>query len=93
MTAYIIRRIFIGLLVLLIVTIFVFLTVRLLPGDPLVIFMGQSYTGQQQRISPEELDALRHYWGLDRPLYVQYIDWLGDILRGDLGNSNSLVSG
>jgi len=87
MTAYIIRRILTGLLVLLIVTIFVFLVVRLLPGDPLVIFMGQSYTGQQQRISPEELEALRHYWGLDRPLYVQYFDWLGDILRGDLGNS------
>jgi peptide/nickel transport system permease protein len=87
MTAYIIRRVFIGLFVLLLVTMMVFLVVRLLPGDPLVLFLGQSYTQQQQRISQEEYEALLHQWGLDKPIYVQYIDWLGDILRGDLGRS------
>lgn len=87
MTAYVIRRILIGLIVLLMVTMLVFLVVRLLPGDPLVIFPGQSFTQQQQRIGPEEYEALLHQWGLDRPIYVQYIDWLGDILRGDLGKS------
>jgi peptide/nickel transport system permease protein len=87
MTAYIIRRIIIGLFVLLLVTMLVFLVVRLLPGDPLVIFLGQSFTGQQQRITPEEYAALKHQWGLDKPIYVQYIDWLGDLLHGDLGKS------
>jgi peptide/nickel transport system permease protein len=87
MTTYIIRRMLIGVIVLIMVTMLVFLVVRLLPGDPLVIFMGQSFTGQQQRIGPEELAALRHYWGLDKPLPLQYIDWFGKLLQGDLGNS------
>ncbi len=87
MTAYVMRRILIGVIVLLIVTMMVFLVVRLLPGDPLVIFLGQSFTQQQQRIGPEEYDALRHQWGLDKPMPVQYWDWLTDVLRGDLGKS------
>jgi peptide/nickel transport system permease protein len=87
MTAYIIRRIFIGIIVLLIVTMLVFLVVRLLPGDPLVIFLGQSFTQQQQRITEAEYQNLLHQWGLDRPIYVQYLDWLNKILHGDLGNS------
>lgn len=87
MTAYVMRRIIIGVIVLLIVTMMVFLVVRLLPGDPLVIFLGQSFTQQQQRIGPEEYEALRHQWGLDKPMPVQYWDWLTDVLRGDLGKS------
>lgn len=87
MTTYIIRRLIIGLFVLLLVTMIVFLVVRLLPGDPLVVYLGQSYTGQQQRITQEEYEALKHKWGLDRPIFVQYFDWLSHALRGDLGNS------
>ncbi|MCX7911359.1 MAG: ABC transporter permease [Dehalococcoidales bacterium] len=87
MTAYIIRRIIIGLIVLLLVTMLVFLLVRLLPGDPLVVFLGQSFTQMQQRITTAEYEALKHQWGLDRPLYIQYVDWLGKALRGDLGRS------
>jgi len=87
MRAYIFRRVIIGIFVLLIVTMIVFLLVRLLPGDPLVIYLGQSYTGMQQRITQAEYEALKHEWGLDRPIYVQYFDWLGDVLRGDLGKS------
>ncbi len=87
MTAYIIRRIIIGIIVLLIVTMLVFLVVRLLPGDPLVIFLGQSFTQQQQRIGQEEYQQLLHQWGLDRPLPVQYWDWLTDVFKGDLGKS------
>jgi len=87
MTAYIIRRIFIGIIVLLIVTMMVFLVVRLLPGDPLVLFLGQSFTQLQQRITEVEYQNLLHQWGLDKPIYIQYIDWLNQILHGDLGKS------
>jgi peptide/nickel transport system permease protein len=88
MTAYIIRRCIIGVIILLLVTILVFLFIRLLPGDPLMVFMGNfNPSGSQSRFGPEQLEILRHEFGLDRPLPVQYWDWLTDILRGDLGES------
>jgi peptide/nickel transport system permease protein len=88
MTAYVIRRVIIGLIILLIVTMLVFLLVRLLPGDPLMVYMGQFSVGTgTNRIGPEEYQALKHKYGLDRPIPVQYIDWLGKIFRGNLGKS------
>jgi peptide/nickel transport system permease protein len=84
MTAYIIRRLFLGVIILLLVTILVFLAMRLLPGDPLIIFISQSQT---EVYTPEQIAELRHEYGLDRSLPVQYISWLGNILRGDMGKS------
>ncbi|MBN1190119.1 MAG: ABC transporter permease [Dehalococcoidales bacterium] len=84
MTAYIIRRLIIGVIILLIVTLLVFLAMRLLPGDPLVIFISQS---QVEVYTPEQLAELRTEYGLDRSLPVQYISWLGNMLRGDMGKS------
>jgi len=91
MTAYIIRRVVIGLLILLMVTMMVFLLVRLLPGDPLMIYMGNfSMGGSMDRMTDEQHDLLMHKYGLDRSIVVQYVDWLGDILRGNLGKSIGL---
>jgi peptide/nickel transport system permease protein len=87
MTAYIIRRLLIGVIILLLVTLLVFLAMRLLPGDPLVIFVSQS---QVEVYSPEQLAELRVEYGLDRSLPMQYINWLGNILRGDMGKSINL---
>lgn len=89
MTTYIIRRVLIGLLILLLVTMLVFLLVRLLPGDPLMVYMGnyKMQGGQQNIMTPEEHAALMHKYGLDRPLYVQYVSWIGDIFQGKLGTS------
>ncbi len=87
MTAYIIRRLMIGVVILLLVTMLVFLAMRLLPGDPLVIFISQSQT---QTYTPERLAELRHEYGLDQSLPVQYITWIGNILRGDMGKSINL---
>jgi peptide/nickel transport system permease protein len=84
MTPYIIRRLFMGVIILLLVTLLVFLAMRLLPGDPLIIYVSQS---QVQVFSPEQLDELRHEYGLDRTLPMQYISWIGNILRGDMGKS------
>jgi peptide/nickel transport system permease protein len=84
MTAYIIRRLLLGILILLLVTILVFLAMRLLPGDPLIIFVSQS---QVQMYSPEQLEDLRAEYGLDKSLPMQYISWIGNILRGDMGKS------
>jgi len=88
MTAYIIRRCFIGIIILLLVTMIVFLFVRLLPGDPLMIFLGNLRGSTQiSSMTMEEHDRLMHEYGLDRSLPVQYWDWLTDVLRGKLGKS------
>jgi peptide/nickel transport system permease protein len=87
MTAYIIRRLMLGVIILLLVTMLVFLAMRLLPGDPLIIFISQSQT---QVYSPERLAELRQEYGLDRTLPVQYINWIGNMLRGDMGKSINL---
>ena len=85
MTAYIIRRLIIAVIIVIIVTIMVFSAMRLLPGDPLVIFLGQSAAIEQ--MTEERLDQLRHEYGLDKHPVEQYFDWIGGILQGDLGRS------
>jgi len=88
MTTYIIRRCIIGLIILLLVTILVFLLIRLLPGDPLMVYLGNyNPTGNSAIITPEQYQELLHQYGLDRNYFVQYWDWLTDIFRGELGKS------
>ena len=65
---------------LFVVSLLVFTVVRVLPGDPALIIMGTE-------ASPEAAAALRHAMGLDRPIPVQYAEWLSGALRGDLGRS------
>ncbi len=66
---------------LLAVSFFTFMLVSLLPGDPAVLILGSG------GVSPEAVAALRLELGLDRPLLVRYLDWLGSALTGDLGRS------
>ena len=88
MSTYIIRRVLIGLLILLLVTMLVFLLVRLLPGDPLMVYIGNYRMGGQQNImTPEAHQLLLVKFGLDKPLPVQYWNWLTDVLHGRLGTS------
>jgi peptide/nickel transport system permease protein len=84
MTTYIIRRLLQAIVVLLVVTIFVFLAMRLLPGDPILMMVTNE---QLSQYTPEQLEDLRHEYGLDKPLVVQYLDWMSNIIRGDLGTS------
>jgi len=65
-------------------TLVVFFAMRLLPGDPLMIYVAQS---QISNIGPEALDQLRAEHGLDKPILVQYYNWASKVLRGDLGRS------
>jgi peptide/nickel transport system permease protein len=66
--------------VLLGISVIVFMLVHLVPGDVVTVLLGPTAT-------PEARDALRKIFGLDRPLVVQYFVWLGDVLRGDFGDS------
>ena len=72
------------ILIMLLVTVIVFFMLRILPGDPILMFLSSQDT---QQITQEQLDVLRHDLGLDRPMIVQYFDWLGDVAHGDLGKS------
>ncbi len=80
MWAYLVRRLLAAIPTLLAVTLLVFLVMRLIPGDPAVILAGEM-------ADAETLRAIRHKWGLDQPLPVQYAVFLGNLVRGDLGLS------
>lgn len=67
------------------ITILIFLTMRVLPGDPLAVITSES--AGNYVLSEEELAAARATLGLDQPYYIQYLSWMGDVVRGDLGSS------
>ena len=82
MGAYLARRLAATALTLLGVSVLVFGMVRLVPGTVVEQLLGQAAIA-----SPEVVASFRAYFGLDRPVHVQYAHWLGGVLRGDLGVS------
>jgi peptide/nickel transport system permease protein len=78
---YILRRLALLVPTLLGVSIVIFTLVRLLPGDATTLLL------QDARTTAADEDALRRQLGLDRPVYEQYVDWLGTLARADLGRS------
>lgn len=77
--AYIVHRLLQGVIVLFLISALTFLLVNLAPGGPsAVVSLGRT---------AEEREAVLKQYGLDRPVLVRYLDWLGGVLRGDLGNS------
>ena len=84
MITFIIRRCIQAVFVLLLVSIIVFLALRLLPGDPIYLLLTSE---EVQTKTPEEIQLLRHEYGLDKTLIVQYFDWLYGVLHGDFGTS------
>jgi peptide/nickel transport system permease protein len=80
MQEYITRRLLLVIPTVLGVTIIVFLMMRIIPGDPVTLLLGENYT--------EEVAAeIRQEYGLDRPLHIQYVLWLGRLCIGDWGRS------
>jgi peptide/nickel transport system permease protein len=80
MTGYIVRRGLASIAVVFVVTIVVFLLIRLQTGDALTVKL-------RQRLPEEQVQALRAEMGLDRSWLEQYVDWLGGVVQGDLGHS------
>lgn len=80
MLSYLGRRLLLLVLVALGVVTLTFLLMHITPGDPALTYLGN-------RATPRTLAALRHSWGLDRPLWRQYVDFLGGLVSGDLGSS------
>jgi peptide/nickel transport system permease protein len=80
MYAYIIRRILSTIPVMAVVAIFVFLLLYLTPGDPAVVIAGDY-------ARPEDIERIREQLGLNKPLYIQFFTWVGNVMTGDLGIS------
>lgn len=80
MLRYFVRRMAFLVLTLLGATIVIFSMLHLAPGDPIDLIVGPNVT-------PEVRENIRHQYGLDRPLAVQYLSFMKSLLRGDLGNS------
>ena len=80
MLGYVLRRLAATVPVMLIVAVFVFLMLRLTPGDPAAVIAGDN-------ANAEQIAAIRTNLGLDRPILAQFVIWFGNILRGDFGES------
>src|SRR5438874_8328347 len=80
MLGYILRRLAATVPVMLIVAVFVFLMLRLTPGDPAAVIAGDN-------ANAEQVALIRNRLGLDQPILTQFFIWFGNILRGDFGES------
>ncbi|HEU0148944.1 MAG: peptide/nickel transport system permease protein [Bradyrhizobium sp.] len=80
MIGYLLRRVLAAIPVMVVVALFVFLLLRLTPGDPAAILAGDNAT-------PEQLERIRQTLGLNEPIYVQFVSWVNQLLHGDLGVS------
>jgi peptide/nickel transport system permease protein len=78
--SYTVRRLFQMLVVMWVVATIVFVLFRIIPGDPATVIVGREAL-------PEAVALMQAELGLDRPLVVQYVTWLGDTVRGDLGTA------
>ena len=80
LTEYTVKRLIIGVFIVLTVTVILFGIMQAMPGDPIELLAGE-------RVSPEKIAQLKAQWGLDKPVYMQYFYWLSRIIRGDFGRS------
>jgi peptide/nickel transport system permease protein len=81
MKKYLTRRLVSVIPILWLASTLVFSLIHFVPGDPVLVILGSS------EVKPAQVEAMRHKLGLDRPLLVQYWNWLSDLVRGDLGTS------
>jgi peptide/nickel transport system permease protein len=80
MKSFIINRILSGIVVIFGISVFSFLLIHLIPGDPVKIMLGINAT-------PEQVEKLNHHLGLDKPLLVQYVQYISNVFQGDFGAS------
>lgn len=79
---YSIKRILIGILTILVISILLFLLMRIIPGGPI-----EKMQGSDNSFSPEQIAAFNAQWGLDKPVLTQYFIWMGNVFTGNFGVS------
>ncbi len=80
---YVIQRLLTFPLILFGVAVLVFFSIRLIPGNAITAMLGTS----AGLLTPVQREALTHYFGLDQPAYIQFVNWFGGLLHGDMGIS------
>jgi peptide/nickel transport system permease protein len=81
MWRYVVTRLVQGVAVVFLVATATFVILHLTPGNPVDVLVGEA------EVSRAQVAAIEHLWGFDRPLYAQYLTWLGNMARGDFGES------
>ncbi len=84
MGRYILKRLLQAIPLLLGIATITFFIVHLAPGDPMDMYLEPRF---RRQIDPEVIELIRQKYGLDQPIHVQYVKWLGNLARGDLGES------
>jgi peptide/nickel transport system permease protein len=91
MTTYVIKRLLLFIPTLIAITIITFTISRLAPGDPTELKVGVSQESmkadEKSQLNQQAKDYYKQKWGLDKPIYMQYVIWLGNMATGDFGNS------
>jgi peptide/nickel transport system permease protein len=85
MLKYLLRRLLLAIVTIFGVTLVIFIAMRVLPGDPLAMVASEG--AGIYVLTDEEVAAVRATLGLDKPYYMQYLSWMGDVFRGELGHS------
>lgn len=83
MTAYVIRRVLQGVVVMFIISFLTFAILQAAPGDPIEVMLGEG----QVELTQEQREIILDRWGLNDPWYEQYYTWLGNFMTGDMGES------
>ncbi|MCC6166734.1 MAG: ABC transporter permease [Caldilineaceae bacterium] len=86
MTGYLVRRVLYGLLAIFAVSVLSFVIIQLPPGDYVTSYIA-ALEAQGGEVNAEEAAALRAYFGLGEPMHIQYLKWMGQIVRGNFGMS------
>ena len=86
MLRYLIRRLFVMVPTLVAISILVFVIIQLPPGSYIETYIAELQS-QGENVEQSKIEFLRHEYGLDQPIYVQYLTWAGGLLHGDLGYS------
>jgi peptide/nickel transport system permease protein len=84
MTTYLVRRVLLGLLTLLVITCVVYGLARNMPGSPLTAHFGED---PSRKLNADDLERMKRAYGLDKSWPAGYVQWLGNLARGDLGRS------
>jgi peptide/nickel transport system permease protein len=82
---HILKRVLFAVPLLLGIVTATFFIVRLAPGDPMDMYLEPKAGGRQ--VDPEVVELIREKYGLDQPIHIQYVRWVGNLVRGDLGES------
>src|SRR5436190_460396 len=85
MQTYLLSRVAAAIPTIFGITVLIFVAMRILPGDPIAVIASEG--AGTQRLSDEQLAYARASLGLDRPYWLQYASWMGDVARGNFGTS------